>query len=539
MIEIEGAHGARCEESEGEMGFWGSDTEQLTVFAQSCRVSSQSIAGRLTTLESAVLGATWVGADADRTRATWSSEISPGLARLVEMLEAYGAELVSHAEEQESASRAGGGVTGGDPGGLDDGIPTMPSLALGGLLGMLGRPSAAPLSGNPFDGSLLSGLDVSSEIGMPGIAPGEPDTGRSIWDWLLGKKESPLPDLPGGDKEDPVDPVPDPGDLVPERDEKQPNPLDGPQKPANWPDDMPWPPPGQAPSEDGDGQYIYGDEGYGGRGDATDDERPVGTWVDEGGQDGGSVGTEDGGAYAEGKWVVNGGVSVTEDDNSNFTVSAGGRAGVSGSAGAGSSDGTGLGAEGSAEIYAEAGATVGNDGHGIGGRIGGQAGGSVSYAETNEDGSSSIYTVEASAGADAHASHHGHRVRNEEGETTGWATGFDVGAGASAGYSYTEERISPGGWFQTSTTTSTGVGKEVGAEANLVLSTDEVSISLGGSIPGMPNDMPSAGAVGINPNRIVSDLSGGAFDADDVVDKMGEFSPYGPRHSKYDNPLLA
>lgn len=513
------------------MGFWGADTEGLLVFASSCRAGARSMSERLEVLDTAVNGVDWVGPDADQVRTRWSSEISPSMRRIVAMLETRDSEVSSHAEEQEHASTPDGSAFLGTPptgtaARIGQGATPLDAVPLSHLMGVLGPPNGSAWSTGARDGSLRQGMGISSEIGGSGIAPGEPDPIGSIWDWVFGKRDSPLPDLPGGDKEEPADPVPAPGDGDRRRDEEPPNPADGPQKPANWPDDMPWPPAGPTGEQGEDGQYVYGDEGYGSPGDATRDDRPVGTAVDEGDQGGVDVGTDDGGVAADGQWTVNGGTSVTEDEHSNFTVTAGGRAGIEGRANAGSSDGTGAGIEGSAEIYAEGGVTVGNDGYGTGWRAGGQAGGSASYAETNDDGSSSIYTVEARAEAGAHSSHYGYRVRNADGESTGWATGFSVGAGASVGYNYTEEWVSPNGWMQTSVTTSDSAGRSVGLSGNAVITTDELSISVGGGLPGMPSDMPSGFAIGINPNKIVSDVSGGAFDADDVVKTMHEHSPY-------------
>lgn len=288
---------------------------------------------------------------------------------------------------------------------------------------------------------------------------------------------------------------------------------------------MPWPPESTAPVDE-DGQYIYGDEGFGSSGDATNDPRPVGTQVDEGGQAEGGMGGPEGGTYGEGKWVVNGGASATQDDHSNFTVTAGGRAGGEARGAAGTDDGTGATAHGNAEVYAEGGLTVGRDGYGFGWRAGGEVSAGASYAQTNEDGSSSVYTVEADASAGIHSSHHANVVRNDEGEASGISAGFDIGGGASAGYNYTEERISPNGWFSSSVTTSDSVGKSAGANGNAVVSTDEISLSVGGGIPGVDTGSLSGVAFGINPNRMVEDMSGGAFDADDVVATARNISPF-------------
>lgn len=512
--------------------FHGADTEAAAAFARRCTAGARTLDELRQSLDGIVHSVHWQGPDAERLRETWSSHSAPDLERAAVMLRNRGAEMTAHADEQDAASAAEGSTTGGpltprtdSPTGLRQILLTTAGDAAELIGGISGRTSGTPFGFG--DGGGFPGVGLTH--GITGIAPGEPDPGKSIWEWLLGERDSPLPDLPGDTEKDAPqtgDPVEiDLGDLG-QREEPSGTPGT-PTKPANWPDDMPWPPNGPTSGQGGDGQYVYGDAGYGSAGDATTDRRPVGTAVDEGDQGGGSAGTEQGGGFAEGQWTVSGGASATEDEHSNFTVTAGGRAGVDGEVGVGAENGTGVTAEGTAEVYAEGGLTVGADGYGMGWRAGGQASAGVSYAEANEDGSSSIYTVEAHGEVDAHASHYGHRVRNEDGEATGWAMGVDVGAGASAGYSYTEEWVSPDGWLQTSTTTSDGIGKGAGVEANAVISTDEISIAVGGTLPGRGGqDTPSAFAIGVNPNKIVSDVSGGAFDADDVVAKMEEISPY-------------
>lgn len=520
--------------------FYGADTAELSAFAHRCDLGSRSVLDLVHRLDALVLSVAWDGPDAEALRADWRARTGPGLVRAATMLLETRTEAITHAEEQDLASApardSADAASGPGPGTrlgnseLHGAAPSM-SLVSGASAEFIGRmeresrPTGFPGVPGLDRGGEFRGADISSEIS--GIAPGEPDTGKDVWDWVLGRKDSPLPDLPGGG-EHPAPPGGG-GEDGPLGDgwggKEQEVPPTSPTKPANWPDDMPWPPSGPFPG-DSDDQYVYGDEGHGSAGDATNDPRPVGTQVDEGGQLGVGAGGPDGGGYAEGKWVVNGGASATSDEHSNFTVTAGGRAGVEAGGAAGTSDGTGVTASGTAEVYAEGGLTVGRDGYGVGWRAGGEASGSASYSEVNEDGSSSIYTVEGSAKAGGHASHHVNVVRNGEGEASGITAGFDVGGGASAGYNYTEEHISPQGWFQMSTTTSDGVGKSVGLSGNAVVSTDEVSFSLGGGIPGIDTGPLSGAAIGINPNRIVEDVSGGAFDADDVVATAKDISPF-------------
>jgi hypothetical protein len=506
--------------------FFGADTAGLDAFARRCAAEARALDDLRQGLEGIVRSVDWQGPDAERLRGTWSARTAPGFEHAAALLRRCGEETTAHADEQEAASATTSPGAAARPPTGSPGPGPLPGLlgaaapALGDMIGRLGAPPSPARLGPGFPGAGLS-----QEIS--GIAPGEPDPVGDIWKYLLGERDSPFPPE-DAEKEAPQtgDPVDiDLGDLG--REDEPAGPPTEPTKPANWPEDMPWPPNGPATEQGDDGQYVYGDAGYGSRGDAASDERPVGTAVDEGGQGGGSAGVEQGGGFAEGRWTVSGGASATEDEHSNFTVTAGGRAGTEGEVGIGADDGTGVTVQGSAEVYAEGGVTVGADGYGVGWRAGGQTGGAVSYAETNEDGSSSIYTVEAHGEVDAHGSHYGHRVRNQDGEVTGWAMGVDVGAGASAGYSYTEERVSPEGWFRTSTTTTDGVGRGAGVEANAVISTDEISISVGGGLPVRGGaDAPSGFAVGIDPNKIISDVSGGAFDADDVVATLEEVSPY-------------
>lgn len=496
-------------------------------------------------LGTAVLAANWQGPDADSVRETWSRHAAPGIEVAAARLRNRGDELGAHAEDQDAASAA---ETLGAPGqplrplshpSLSRGAPGPLAARLGALFGRLGAPPSGTAMG-PGVLDLFSGSEASQEIS--GIAPGGPDPLDDAWKWLLGEDEetSPLPlppEGPGPEKDAPQtgDPVDiDLGDWeLGGEDESTTAPTE-PTKPANWPADMPWPPNSRAPVGD-DGQYVYGSEGYGDPGDAANDDRPVGTRVDEGG----AVGAAGDNGYVEGTWVFSEGTNVTEDEHGNHTFTIGTRGGAEVEGGVGTDAGTGVVGTGTAEGYVEGGATVGRDGYGVGWRAGAEVTGQGSYAQVNDDGSSTIYTVEASAEAGAHASHYGHRVRNAEGESTGWASGFDVGAGATAGYSYTEEHISPHGWFQHSTTVSDSAGESAGAAVNTVVSTDEISISADWSIPFVDEKPFSSADTGplsgvsfaIDPNQIVSDLSGGAFDADDIVHQTNRFSPY-------HNPLM-
>ena len=527
--------------------FYGADTEAVSAFATRCGSGARTLDELVQGLSAAVMAASWQGPDADSLRDTWSGRTAPELQRAAALLRHRGDELNAHADEQEETSAVetvgAAGPLWGQPLRAAPALPGLGPLAsrFGDLIGHLSTPTAS----SPFGPGLsapFQGMELSQ--GISGIAPGGDDPRDDVdkaVDWILGRdgeeETSPVPGPPDHpeEKEEPQR-TGDPVDLddwglgdLGEKDET-PNPLDGPTKPEGWPEDMPWPPPAQGPVDD-NGQYVYGSEGYGDAGDATTDDRPVGTQVDEG--DGGRVGDD---VHAEGEWTVNGGYNVSEDDYGNHTYSHGWRIGVDGEVGGGTDDGPGATLGGTAEAYAEVGGTVGPDGVGVGMRAGAEASGSASYTEVNEDGSTTNYTVEANAEAGGHANAYGQAVRNEDGEISGAATGFDIGGGYSAGYSYTEENISPNGWFKSSHTTSQGVGKSAGAGGDFVVSTDEIGFSAGWSIPKAESGPlstidtgPLSGvSLSINPNRIVEDVSGGRFDADDVVDTVSESAAFVP-----------
>lgn len=525
--------------------FYGADTEAVSAFATRCGSGARALDELMQGLSTAVMSASWQGPDADALRGMWSGRTTSEFRRATALLRSRGDELITHADEQDATSAVEADGDGAGPLFARPELLAPPFAGLGPLASrfsdLIGRLGAPP-SPSPLDPGLsapFQGMELSQ--GIFGFAPGGEDpaggadeTADKLVDWILGRdgdeETSPLPNPPDypEEKEEPQrtgDPVDledwGLGDLGKGEDEPQP-PFSPPVKPENWPDDMPWPPPAQGPVED-PGQYVYGDEGYSGTGDATTDDRPVGTQVDEG--DGGSIGDD---VYAEGEWTVNGGYNTSEDEHGNLTYSHGWRIGLDGEVGAGSDGGSGVAVGGTAEAYSEVGGTVGPDGIGIGMRAGAEVGGSATYTQVNEDGSTTNYTVEANAGAGAHAHGYGHAVRNEDGEITGAATGFSVGGGYSAGYSFTEENVSPNGWFTTSTTTSEGVGKSAGAGADFVASTDEIGFSANWSIPATDTGPLSGVSLSVNPNRIVDDLSGGRFDADDVVDTVEKGAAFVP-----------
>ncbi|WP_341854872.1 hypothetical protein [Brachybacterium sp. GPGPB12] len=187
--------------------------------------------------------------------------------------------------------------------------------------------------------------------------------------------------------------------------------------------------------------------------------------------------------------------------------------------------GTGIqaGARVGAEGYAEAGGTVGPDGLAAGARAGLGAY-SAQYATVDGPlGNSGTTRQDLYAGANASANAYSHVTRNEDGQVNGFSQGFDARAFAGAQATQTFEATAPGGWFSGSTSISEKVGYGVGAGAGQTISTDEISVSVAGSIA---KDLGLGGSttVAVHPNQIVNTFTPGDYDIDDAIgDASGAF----------------
>lgn len=94
---------------------WGSNPAQLRELAQLCSQGSATITAASTAISSAVNNPfMWQGRDADRVRQQWNGSMRLQILEATNALEKVSAELLGHADEQETASDEGGGA-GGNP----------------------------------------------------------------------------------------------------------------------------------------------------------------------------------------------------------------------------------------------------------------------------------------------------------------------------------------------------------------------------------------------------------------------------------------
>jgi hypothetical protein len=105
---------------------WGSNPAQLRELAQLCSQGSTTITAASTALGAAINNPfMWRGSDADRVRQQWNGSMRLHLFAATDALEKVSAELLGHADEQETASDEGGGAgspgPGGEPGGSGPG----------------------------------------------------------------------------------------------------------------------------------------------------------------------------------------------------------------------------------------------------------------------------------------------------------------------------------------------------------------------------------------------------------------------------------
>ncbi len=101
---------------------WGSNPAQLRELAQLCSQGSTTITAASTAIGAAINNPfMWKGSDADRVRQQWNGSMRLHLFAATDALEKVSAELLGHADEQETASDEGGGA--GLPG---PGVPFAP-----------------------------------------------------------------------------------------------------------------------------------------------------------------------------------------------------------------------------------------------------------------------------------------------------------------------------------------------------------------------------------------------------------------------------
>jgi hypothetical protein len=276
-------------------------------------------------------------------------------------------------------------------------------------------------------------------------------------------------------------------------------------------------------------QEFFGDPGFGSRGAKYGDDRPIGEQLAGGDSlwDGREVDEDFGFIDGYAGYDYSAGTNVTTDPHGNVTGSVGARGSaeigldtrVDGPFGTGLQAGTRAGAEG----YAELGGTVGPDGFAAGGRAG--LGAYLSQYATVDGmlGSSLTGGQDLYAGANASANAYSHITRNEDGQINGFSQGFDARAFAGAQATQTIAATSPGGWFSGSTSFSEKAGYGVGLGAGQTISTDEVSLSVSGSLAAELG-LGGATTVAIHPNQIFDSFTPGDYDIDDAIsDASGAF----------------
>lgn len=276
-------------------------------------------------------------------------------------------------------------------------------------------------------------------------------------------------------------------------------------------------------------QEFYGDPGYGTRGQMYGQQRPVGEPLIPTGDllpgrevenDAGYVDVHAGANYS-------GGMNSTTDPYGNTTGTFGGRGSFEAGMDTHLNMPGGLGLDTSnrvgVESYLEGGGTVGPDGFSLGVRGGSGLYGEQSVGLTSDTGASAAATQSYFVGAEAHANAYSHLTRNDEGDVNGWSTGFDAGAFSGAQVTQKFEATSPGGWFSGSTSISEKAGEGASIAAGSTVSTDEVSISVGGSVAeGL--GLGGATTVAVHPNQIVNTFTPGDYDVDDAIgDAKGAF----------------
>ena len=281
---------------------------------------------------------------------------------------------------------------------------------------------------------------------------------------------------------------------------------------------------------DGDGpQEFFGDPGFTSRGAKYGDDRPIGEQITGGDSlwDGREIDESYGFLDGYAGYDYSAGTNVTTDPYGNVT----GTVGVRGSAEIGIDDrlegpfGTGIqaGARVGAEGYAEAGGTVGPDGVAAGARAGLGAYSSQYATVDGPLGNSGTIRQDLYAGANASANAYSHVTRNEDGQVNGFSQGFDARAFAGAQATQTFESTSPGGWFSGSTSISEKAGYGVGAGAAQTISTDEISVSVAGSLAAELG-LGGSTTVAVHPNQIVNTFTPGDYDIDDAIgDASGAF----------------
>src|SRR5690625_1103252 len=258
------------------------------------------------------------------------------------------------------------------------------------------------------------------------------------------------------------------------------------------------------------------------RGQAAGADRPVGNLRDLGGdllegrEIDGDFGHLD--VTAQGAWSAGANGSTDPFGNMSGTIGLRGGMELGADARLNGPDGTGI--ETSSQIgmeaYAEAGGTIGPDGLALGASTGSGVYASNTATLDGGDHGSLTYGHTAFAGADASANAWSHATRNEDGDVNGWTVGADARAFAGAELKHTFAAEAPGGWGFVEGSASALGGGGIGGGYGATLSTDEVSISLSGTVAkGL--GLEGSGTIGINPNAIVDSFTPGDYNLDDMI----------------------
>lgn len=172
-------------------GFYGGDTNQMRGHAAACARGAQRITDLAAALHGAINDVTWEGPDAEAFRQLWNGSVQPRLTSRADAVRAVGAELDSHAQEQDQTSGTDGtdsildtiGETIGD---LLDGV----GIALGDGLGALQKglgdlfqadgPGEQSFYGAPGYGTRGGVIDQERPVGTQFEMRGDVLSGREI-----------------------------------------------------------------------------------------------------------------------------------------------------------------------------------------------------------------------------------------------------------------------------------------------------------------------------------------------------------------------
>ncbi len=168
------------------------------------------------------------------------------------------------------------------------------------------------------------------------------------------------------------------------------------------------------------------------------------------------------------------------------------------------------------EAYLEGGGTIGPDGYSYGARAGAGLYGTQDLTVDGLLGSSTSISQDYYVGANANAYSYQHVTRTDEGQINGFTVGGGANAFVGAQVTQTYESTSPLGWFSGSTSISEKAGAGVGAGAGATVSTDEISVNVGGQLAAELG-LGGSTTLAIHPNAIVDTFTPGDYDIDDAI----------------------